>query len=211
MADSRILAVNDVREARAGDRREVVTALTVAEELEVVAGGATFDAAPADEPLADGWEMQVARAVKVHDPVAGATFEAAPADEHLPDGWEMQVARALKAHDPVAGATFEAAPADGPLPDGWEMRVSRAVKAHDPVAEVLLMTGYASPGVDAESSVIVTPARVLGTKVIAEEVETAGRLAQLRAPKCDHGQGLHVSRPVPSADAEALLEWGPTW
>jgi diguanylate cyclase (GGDEF)-like protein len=53
---------------------------------------------------------------------------------------------------------------------------------------------------------IMTLASNLGMEVIAEGVETKEQLAQLRALKCDYGQGYLFSRPVQSADAEQLIQ-----
>ena len=70
-------------------------------------------------------------------------------------------------------------------------------------------------GMDGENSVIVhtivTLARVLGMEVIAEGIETGEQLAQLRALKCDHGQGFFFARPLTVADAEALFARRPVW
>jgi EAL domain-containing protein (putative c-di-GMP-specific phosphodiesterase class I) len=52
---------------------------------------------------------------------------------------------------------------------------------------------------------IVTLARNLGIEVIAEGVETAEQLAQLRALGCDHVQGFLFSRPIAGDEAEALI------
>ena len=43
---------------------------------------------------------------------------------------------------------------------------------------------------------IVTLARKLGVDVTAEGVETAEQLQQLRALKCDYGQGYFFSHPL---------------
>jgi diguanylate cyclase (GGDEF)-like protein len=52
---------------------------------------------------------------------------------------------------------------------------------------------------------IVTLASNLGMEVVAEGVETAYQLSQLRALKCDYGQGYLFSRPLSKEAAEALL------
>jgi Amt family ammonium transporter len=52
---------------------------------------------------------------------------------------------------------------------------------------------------------IVTLARNLGIEVIAEGVETAEQLAQLRALGCDHVQGFLFSRPIAGEEAGALI------
>ena len=43
--------------------------------------------------------------------------------------------------------------------------------------------------------------------MVAEGVETAEQLAQVRAAGCDAVQGYLVSKPLPEADARLFLEW----
>jgi len=45
----------------------------------------------------------------------------------------------------------------------------------------------------------------LGLAVVAEGVETADEAAQVRALGCGQGQGYHFARPLPRAEAEALV------
>ena len=52
---------------------------------------------------------------------------------------------------------------------------------------------------------IITLANNLGMQVVAEGIETETQLAQLRALKCDYGQGYLFSRPVDAEQATALL------
>jgi diguanylate cyclase (GGDEF)-like protein/PAS domain S-box-containing protein len=52
-------------------------------------------------------------------------------------------------------------------------------------------------------------ARILNLKVIAEGIETAEQLAQLRAFGCSWGQGYFFAKPLPPADAQQLLEGRP--
>jgi diguanylate cyclase (GGDEF)-like protein/PAS domain S-box-containing protein len=52
---------------------------------------------------------------------------------------------------------------------------------------------------------IITLARTLGMKVVAEGVETARQLAQLRALECDHGQGYYFSKPMDAVAAAGYL------
>jgi diguanylate cyclase (GGDEF)-like protein len=52
---------------------------------------------------------------------------------------------------------------------------------------------------------IVALAHNLGMKVVAEGVETAEQAAQLRALRCQYGQGYYYSRPLPAEEAEAFL------
>ncbi len=58
---------------------------------------------------------------------------------------------------------------------------------------------------------IVALAHNLGMQVIAEGVETASQLAQLRSLGCEYGQGYFFSKPVDSKTAEALLIKDPQW
>ena len=53
---------------------------------------------------------------------------------------------------------------------------------------------------------IVTLALDLGMDVIAEGVETAEQLAQLRALKCEYGQGYFISKPLDSEAAALIAE-----
>jgi diguanylate cyclase (GGDEF)-like protein len=52
---------------------------------------------------------------------------------------------------------------------------------------------------------IMTLANNLGMEVVAEGIETADQLAQLRALKCEYGQGYLFSRPVDAASAQAIF------
>jgi EAL domain-containing protein (putative c-di-GMP-specific phosphodiesterase class I) len=52
---------------------------------------------------------------------------------------------------------------------------------------------------------IVTLARNLGMDVVAEGIETGEQLAQLKALKCDYGQGYFFAKPLDVAAAEDLL------
>ncbi|MFQ5857552.1 MAG: putative bifunctional diguanylate cyclase/phosphodiesterase, partial [Anaerolineae bacterium] len=64
-------------------------------------------------------------------------------------------------------------------------------------------------GVDGNHSGIVhtmlTLARDLGMDTIAEGVETAEQLAYLKELECEYGQGYHLSKPLDSEAAEALI------
>jgi diguanylate cyclase (GGDEF)-like protein len=51
----------------------------------------------------------------------------------------------------------------------------------------------------------------LGMDIVAEGVETTGQLAQLRALKCEYGQGYFFSKPLPSEAIEQLLKTDPQW
>jgi EAL domain-containing protein (putative c-di-GMP-specific phosphodiesterase class I) len=52
---------------------------------------------------------------------------------------------------------------------------------------------------------IVQLAHNLGIKVVAEGVETAEQLEQLRKMGCDYAQGYYFSRPVDGRRVQALL------
>lgn len=58
---------------------------------------------------------------------------------------------------------------------------------------------------------IVMLAHNLGMYVVAEGVETEKHLVQLWALQCEYGQGYFFSKPVPAADAEALVAEAPQW
>jgi diguanylate cyclase (GGDEF)-like protein len=58
-------------------------------------------------------------------------------------------------------------------------------------------------------STVITLARQLGLKALAEGVETKAQLAFLRARGCDYYQGYLFCRPAPAAEIEALLARAP--
>jgi predicted signal transduction protein with EAL and GGDEF domain len=58
---------------------------------------------------------------------------------------------------------------------------------------------------------VVGLAHGLGMHVVPEGVETNAHLAEVRAMECDFAQGYLFSRPVPAAEAEALLAAGTRW
>jgi len=58
---------------------------------------------------------------------------------------------------------------------------------------------------------IVTLARTLDMNVIAEGVENAAQLAQLRALQVDYGQGYHFGRPLDADAAETMIRRAPVW
>ena len=53
--------------------------------------------------------------------------------------------------------------------------------------------------------------RGLGLTVIAEGVETAAQLAEVRAIGCDYAQGYLMARPLPADQLHALLATDPSW
>jgi diguanylate cyclase (GGDEF)-like protein len=58
---------------------------------------------------------------------------------------------------------------------------------------------------------IVAMAHALGVEVVTEGIENAGVLAQLRALRCEYGQGYLFARPACAEEAEALLDSAPAW
>jgi diguanylate cyclase (GGDEF)-like protein/PAS domain S-box-containing protein len=64
------------------------------------------------------------------------------------------------------------------------------------------------PGNGGDAAIIrsvVSLARALGLKAVAEGVETPAQLEELRALGCDQGQGYLFGKPVPAEEAERLL------
>ena len=55
---------------------------------------------------------------------------------------------------------------------------------------------------------VISMARSLKLRVVAEGVETAEQLAFLQAGECDEAQGYHFSRPVPAEEFASLLKSG---
>ncbi len=49
----------------------------------------------------------------------------------------------------------------------------------------------------------------LGLQTVAEGIEHAAQLAELRALSCDQGQGFYLARPLPPEELEGLLSAGP--
>jgi EAL domain-containing protein (putative c-di-GMP-specific phosphodiesterase class I) len=58
---------------------------------------------------------------------------------------------------------------------------------------------------------IVTLAHTLGMDLVAEGVETANQLAQLRTLKVDFGQGYYFGKPLDSEQTEFLIGSWPQW
>lgn len=58
---------------------------------------------------------------------------------------------------------------------------------------------------------IVTVARRLGIRVIAEGIETERQLSAVREHGCHLGQGFFFARPAPLEDVAALLDRSPSW
>jgi len=58
---------------------------------------------------------------------------------------------------------------------------------------------------------ILTLARTVNLRAVAEGVETTPQLFALRKLGCEFGQGYLFSRPLPSSDIEALLARNPSW
>jgi sensor c-di-GMP phosphodiesterase-like protein len=58
---------------------------------------------------------------------------------------------------------------------------------------------------------VLTLARSLGIRVVAEGVETLEQLIELRRLKCDAGQGFLFSKPAEVETAETLLAFKNQW
>ena len=58
---------------------------------------------------------------------------------------------------------------------------------------------------------IVAFAKTLGTRVVAEGIETEDQLAALRALGCDYGQGYLFARPLGPEGISDLLQSEPAW
>lgn len=58
---------------------------------------------------------------------------------------------------------------------------------------------------------IISLGHQLGMDVIAEGIETAGQLADLRKLSCNYGQGYFFAKPLPADAAEALVAEDKTW
>jgi diguanylate cyclase (GGDEF)-like protein/PAS domain S-box-containing protein len=75
--------------------------------------------------------------------------------------------------------------------------------------------GLGADSGDAEDRAIVAAvvslAHTLGMKAIAEGVETADQLAELRAMGCDMAQGFFVAKPLTAPDIDDLLARKPRW
>ena len=69
-----------------------------------------------------------------------------------------------------------------------------------------------SPGSTGELvRTIVALGHNLGMDVVAEGIETDAQSKQLRALRCEYGQGYFFSKPIPAFAAEALLAKAPDW
>jgi diguanylate cyclase len=62
------------------------------------------------------------------------------------------------------------------------------------------------PGATVLVRAMIDLAHALGSRVIAEGVETDEQLRRVRELGCDLAQGYHFSRPLPGEEAGALLE-----
>jgi EAL domain-containing protein (putative c-di-GMP-specific phosphodiesterase class I) len=58
---------------------------------------------------------------------------------------------------------------------------------------------------------IITLAHQLGLEVVAEGVESAQHLRNLRTLSCEYGQGYFVSKPLDTETASALIAAAPRW
>ena len=68
------------------------------------------------------------------------------------------------------------------------------------------MLGSAADGAIVASTVALS--RNLGLHVVAEGIEDAATFAALRQMGCDEGQGYHIARPLPGAQARSFLAGG---
>ncbi len=64
------------------------------------------------------------------------------------------------------------------------------------------------PDESAVAAAMITLGGTLGLKTVAEGIEDADQLAELRALACDQGQGFYLARPVAAGDVSALLAAG---
>jgi EAL domain-containing protein (putative c-di-GMP-specific phosphodiesterase class I) len=67
------------------------------------------------------------------------------------------------------------------------------------------------PSDSAIVAAVVNLAHTLGLKAVAEGVETAEHLYELRVLGCDQAQGFHMSRPLDGASVAGLLGNGHRW
>jgi diguanylate cyclase (GGDEF)-like protein len=67
------------------------------------------------------------------------------------------------------------------------------------------------PGDSAIVQAVVSMGQALHMTTLAEGVETAHHLIELRELECDIAQGFHFSRPVPAEDFARMLEAGDAW
>jgi predicted signal transduction protein with EAL and GGDEF domain len=69
--------------------------------------------------------------------------------------------------------------------------------------------GVASgPDGSAMAKAMITLGSTLGLRTVAEGIEDAAQLAELRALACDQGQGFYLARPLPAAELGGLLAHG---
>jgi diguanylate cyclase (GGDEF)-like protein/PAS domain S-box-containing protein len=64
------------------------------------------------------------------------------------------------------------------------------------------------PDESAVAAAMITLGGTLGLKTVAEGIEDADQLAELRALACDQGQGFYLARPVAADEVDALLSAG---
>ncbi|HET8672616.1 MAG TPA: EAL domain-containing protein [Thermoleophilaceae bacterium] len=64
------------------------------------------------------------------------------------------------------------------------------------------------PDESAVAAAMITLGGTLGLKTVAEGIEDADQLAELRALACDQGQGFYLARPVEASAVDALLAAG---
>jgi EAL domain-containing protein (putative c-di-GMP-specific phosphodiesterase class I) len=64
------------------------------------------------------------------------------------------------------------------------------------------------PDESAVAAAMITLGGTLGLKTVAEGIEDADQLAELRALDCDQGQGFYLARPVAATELDELLSAG---
>ena len=79
-----------------------------------------------------------------------------------------------------------------------------------PLDEVKIDRSFVSGMTDDENDAVIVRstidlARNLGLDVVAEGVESAGIMAELKRLRCDTAQGFHISRPLPAQDVSVSL------
>ncbi|MGY1617189.1 EAL domain-containing protein [Geodermatophilus sp. SYSU D00691] len=123
----------------------------------------------------------------------------------------LEVTETVLVDDPVALAHLAALRGMGvaiALDDFGTGYTSIGQLRHMPVDTLKIDRSFISstePGHHDLVALIIRAAHTFGLTVVAEGVEEPAQLAALRAQDCDHAQGYLLHRPMPAADAGALL------